>query len=154
MNYSSVAAILSDKVKAVGVTFSPAARREHSANPSGRLFTYKTTLDLKVGDLVLVPVSDNTEMGKDRQYGETAFGMKVAEVAEVDADLEFSSNINYKWVIQYVDMVAYEKLLENEKVAIGELRKIERKQYKAKMVEALSEQAGSDVTKIEFDPLG
>lgn len=86
----NIAAILRDDTTTVEVTV-----------PSGKLFTYVTNLQLKVNDLVVVPFG-----AEDR--------LTVLPVAVVHDELriEPNSEIQYKWVIQVVDVTEHHINLE------------------------------------------
>lgn len=64
--------------------------------PSTKLYTYVTHLPVKAGDTVIV---------------EAAGEIKLAHAVQVDndVDIEPNSNIAFKWVIDKVDIAAYEE---------------------------------------------
>ena len=82
----NIAAILREDATTCKVVFS-----------SGSLpYTYITNLPIKVEDWVVVPVGANGDL-------------KVAEVVQVDDDLEIEPNCDtkYKWVVAKIDMDAH-----------------------------------------------
>lgn len=86
----NIAAILRDDTTTVEVSFT-----------DGKLYTYVTNLQIKVGDLVVVP------SGREDR-------LIVLPVAQVHDELriEPNSETQYKWVIQVVDMTEYNVNLE------------------------------------------
>ncbi len=65
-------------------------------NQYSKGYHYKTNLDLKVGDLVVV---------------KTPSEWKVVEVFQVNCDVdEENSDIVYKWIVQKVDLANYNNL--------------------------------------------
>ena len=66
--------------------------------PTGELRTYKTNLDLQLGDHVVVRAKGG--------------GLYTAEVTKLNA--EHPEHVNFKWVVQKVDFTAYDKRLTDE----------------------------------------
>lgn len=86
----NIAAILRDDTTTIEVSVS-----------SGGYYTYVTNLPVKLGDLVVVPMGTNDEF-------------KVCPVVKVHDELriEPNSEIQYKWVVQVVDLTDYHTNLE------------------------------------------
>ncbi len=86
-----------DDLDDVVVTTKPAGAKAVRPVPGHlRLYTYVTHLDVKPGDTVVVNASSE---------------IKLAHVIRVDeqAEIEPNSTTAYKWVIDKVDMVAYDE---------------------------------------------
>jgi hypothetical protein len=86
-----------DDLDDIVVTSKPAGAKAVRPTPGHlRLYTYVTHLDVKRGDTVVV---------------EAAGEIKLANVIRVDeqAEIEPNSSVAYKWVIDKVDMVAYDE---------------------------------------------
>ena len=116
MNYSTAIFIASDEVKTVGVCF----------NDNGPSYTFKTTLDLKEGDVVIVE--------NDKAHT----GHKVVVVTELDSDIDMSnSTIEYKWVVQKLDTKYIEQTKEVEAQAIKQLKQAERVTRRKQIAEAM-----------------
>lgn len=126
MNYSALAAILHEGVTAVKVKFSGTAQ----------LYTYKTTLTLEVGDQVVVP-------GYKVPYA-------VAEVKEIDQLVDHESDINYKWIVDKVDLTAYEKTLELEDTMVEQVKLAERKKKRSELAATVKEFLPDEVKQIQF----
>jgi len=82
-----------------------------------KLYTYKVKkdIDLDVGDIVVVECKDELKC---------AMVMEIHEIIDID----FNSNIDYKWIIQKVDMENYQKQLDvdksvNEQIKLAEVKK-------------------------------
>lgn len=111
MNYSTSVMLVNASIRAMKTIYEP-----DTGNIKQTGYAFKT-LDptLKVGDLVLVPTN-------------TRFGFTVNKIIEADVDVDFDSNIEFKWIAAKVDLTDYENTLamESEAIALikkGELRK-------------------------------
>ncbi len=102
-------------------------------------YTYKTMLDLKVEDLVVVQTPD----GKFE-------AVRVEEVLEAhEVDLEA---FDYKWVVQKLDTEHFDQCKEMEKQLLNTLRKSERRQrieeMKKNVVEHLTDEERNITAKL------
>ena len=103
------------------------------AAPSGKLFTYVTNLQLKVNDMVVVPFGT-----EDR--------LTVVPVASVHDELriEPNSEIQYKWVVQVVDMTEYNVNLEKnaliEKTMSTTYQKTARAAFRQSTLQCVSDE--------------
>ena len=123
MNYSASITLIDERVRVIDVKFVNTARE------TPKICSYKS-LDpnIGVGDLVVVPAL--------YQDGKSRFS--VAEVVGVDGELEIDSKeIEYKWVVQRVNMSDYNDVLIREKAAIDILRKADRKQRRINLAKTL-----------------
>lgn len=116
MNSRTLASLMMDGLNTVKVTFTE----------GGKVYTYKTFDDHEIGDFVVVKVIDK---------------LKIVCIVGIDAvpDLIVNSSINYKWIVQKVDMTAYENLVEMENKLSDNLKIIEQKSVKANAKLALAE---------------
>lgn len=109
-----VLALLGDNVKAVEVTFPT----------SGGKYTYMTTLDLAVGDKVVVDTP--------------RAGLQVVEVINADAEWDIDAKFVYKFIVSKVDTSYHEDL----QVKINEVKEIveqnRRDQARKAIVESLN----------------
>lgn len=102
MNYTN-AILLANKATLVGCTF----------GSSQKLYSFKTTEDLKIDDYVVVQVA---------QSQSSPFGFAVVKVKALNVEADYENDINYKWVISKVPTEAFADLLEKEKNFVGALR--------------------------------
>lgn len=111
------------------------------AKPSGvlRAYTFKTTLELKEDDLVVVPHSTG--------------GMKVVKVVAVHAEpkIDLNANFDYAWTICKVDTSEYERIQKAEALASEELNKAEQKKLRAQALEGLQALYGEDIKSLEMN---
>lgn len=95
---------------------------------SKRTYTYKTTEKFEEGDRAIVCPNGI---------------LKVVTVREVHdtPQIDFGSNIEYKWIVQKVDLESYNKRMEQEELMAVELRKSiankKREEVKADLVKSL-----------------
>lgn len=126
MNYSTMAFLADDNVKAVECIFT----EEHyngSRNDNPKRYTYKTTLDLEPGDLVLV------ECAGASNY----FGYCCVRVVDVDVEIDMNAGHGYKWVVDKIDTKKIEETKKAEKELIKHIKKLEMKSRKQKFRETL-----------------
>lgn len=86
-----------------------------SNNP--RFYTYKAKHPIAVGDYVIVETGTNNPC---KLF--TAVVMKVDDFADIDTH----SDIDYKWIVQKVDMTEYNKIKNQEKEFLDSLKVIEK----------------------------
>lgn len=118
-------ALLNTELKTVGVQF-----KDMNGEAFGKVYTYKTDLELEVGDEVIVDAPST--------------GMTIVVVAEVHdiADLDEKASFEYKWIVGKVDTEAHEKRLEREEELAKEFAVVQRKVKKVKMVNELKRSLG------------
>lgn len=132
MNTSTLASILLESCKTIGVVFSG----------NSKTYTYKTTTQFEVGDFAIVP-SPAISLGEIAKP-------RVVEVVRVDVvpDLNPSATYDYKWVIQKVNFAAYNQLVSLENTVSEELRLLEQQSLRKKTKEVLIESLGITPTKL------
>lgn len=116
MNYSTSVFLINEHVRAVSCIY-----EDERENPGQKSWTYKTLdASIKVGDLVVVPSG-------------TRHKMTVAKVVEVDADIDFNSDIQYKWIVQRVDREAHETVLKQEAEAMAFVKSADKRRHKEEL---------------------
>lgn len=98
-------------------------------------YTYKTLLDVKVDDFVLVDTPSN--------------GYQVVQVREVLSALEVDLEVKfeYKWLIQKVDLEHYDKVIAMEKEVRSVVNKSKNKRAIKQAREAILEHADEEAVK-------
>jgi len=125
MNYSTAIFLISDKARAIGVTYEPC----EGAN----IIPYKTLdPDIKVGDYVVVPTT-------------TRHKMTVCKVVEVDMEPDLDSNKEMKWLVGTVDPASVEEIKKQEEDAITAIRSAEKRRKREELREALLADTGDAV---------
>ena len=91
----------------------------------GSGYTYKApkTMDLKVGDLVVV---------------ESKYGICLANVVRVDLDpvIDLDADFDYKWIAQRVDFTAYNELVLNEQTFNANMIEVERVKQRESLLDS------------------
>lgn len=107
MNYSTAVMLFNQDIRAVRVSYDPADK----VNGVVKSYIFKTLdPDLKVGDFVSIPT-------------DTRHLMTVGKIEEVDAEIDFDSGLEIKWVISSVPVSEYEGILSDEQTWIAEMKK-------------------------------
>lgn len=121
MNYSTAVMLINQNIRAVRVTYIKDTPKEAPT------YLFKT-LDksLEVDDYVVIPT-------------DSRHNMTVAQVVEVDAEVDYESSLPLKWLIDKVNVEGNEKILEEEAKWIETLKASEKtkkqKQLKQDMVD-------------------
>lgn len=120
-----LAAMLNDQLKTIEVQF-----KDCAGQPVGASYTYKTELDLEVGDEVVVD-SPST-------------GMTVVYVSQIHdlPQLDTQAPFQYKWVVSKVDRAGYDTRLETEADLEKEFAVIKHKQQRLNALNELKESLG------------
>lgn len=118
MNKHYILSLFDETVKTVGVKF----------NGIGRSYTYKTRLELAVGDKVVVDTPSN--------------GFQVVDVVRIDdePDFEVDSLIDYKWIVCKVDVTEHEANQAKDAELHKEIAKVQRKHHREAAKNALAAQ--------------
>lgn len=161
-NHSASVFLIDDNVRAIGVLFEKAVDFDNSIThyaddideeddpvyrkkPKRKVYASKQyvykTMDpsIKEGDYVVVETNDGTNAA-----------LKVARVVNIDADIQFHSSVEYKWIVDKIDMSKYRELIAQELVMIDKLKVIERKSQRAKLKSEVLAFAGDEVDKVKF----
>jgi len=125
MRIKNLIATLSTSLTTIGVQF-----KDHSGEGFGKVYTYKTDLQLEVGDEVIVDAPST--------------GLTVVKVARVDtlADINMNAPFTYKWVVGKVDVEAHAKRLEKEAELEKEFAAIQAKVRKMRQIAELKAALG------------
>jgi len=136
MNYTTAIFLISDKVKMHAVTFAPDDR---TVDAKARRYHFKTfDDDLQIGQYVVVPSSL-----KDKRD----HGMSVAQIQELDVEVDFDSGHEYKWIIGCVHPEDFENIKLQEEEAIAAIRKAEKTRRKKELRQDLMDDAGDELKK-------
>lgn len=119
MNYSTSVLLINPNIRVVRCEYDPDDTKSKVAN-------YFKTLDpnVKLDDLVVVPTR-------------TRHNMTVVRVKEVDVPYDINSPGELPWIVQRVNVEAYEKVLEEEKVAIEAIRSADIRRQREELGKAL-----------------
>ena len=121
MNYSTLALTVGDNVKAVGVKFYSEQFGDDVA-VRGKTYTYKTTVDLEVGDLAAVFVGKRP---------------KIVQVVKLNPLVSQNETIEYRWIVCKVEVADYLTNLEEEGKLIEDIQRIEATHQRQQVLEAL-----------------
>lgn len=128
MNTHYLHSLIDESVRTVGVRFNTAAGTGTSAPLwSQKVYTYKTREPFSIDDLVVV---------------EVPAGMSVAKVVRVDDDpqLDANTSLAYRWVVQKVDLRAYNALVDDDKRFEREIMKLQRKKHRESLRDLVTKQ--------------
>lgn len=108
MNPDKIVFLLNDSVRAIRAQYEPDELREHTAE-------WFKTMDpeIAVGDILVVPTRSRT-------------GFTTVKVTEVDAEIDYTSSGEVRWVAGRVDMAAFGELIDNEREAVKAVQNAER----------------------------
>lgn len=136
-NLNHLVSLLQEGYKTIGVVYSaqpveqyddhpfaPVRGQTHGQHAGSKVYTFKTFFDCKLGDVVILPPSSE---GKLPSMG---------TVVRVDdePELNFESEIEYKWAMAKLDTIAYDQVMEREKELVKMLRASEKKQQRDRLL--------------------
>lgn len=125
MNYSTAIFLVNKDVRAVSVSYEPDANDPTGKRGKAPFFTYKTIdPQLSVGDFVTIPT-------------DTRWNKTIARVEAVDLDVDFDSDVQFKWIIGHVSDVEYESILAMEAKGITAIRSAEKRRKQDELREKL-----------------
>jgi hypothetical protein len=127
MNYSLAVLLASDDVKLINCTF--------DTTGNGKWYTYKTILDVQVGDYVMVEANN---------------WYNIVRVSSLWADASMDDNINYRWAFAKVDFDELNRLKEKEDEAVKVIRKAELQRRRRALAQELG-LTGDETALISFD---
>ena len=109
MNYSTALMLINNNIRAIRCTYEPDV--ENRLSPR----TLFKTLDksIVVGDFVVVPTN-------------TRHKMTVVQVVEVDADVDFDSDVQVEWIICKVSIADHLQITAEEERAIKSIKDAEK----------------------------
>ena len=104
--------------------------KDHAGEGFGKVYTYKTDLELEVGDEVIVDAPST--------------GLTVVKVARVDtlADINMDAPFTYKWVVGKVDVDGHKARIEKEAELEKEFAAIKAKARKMRQIAQLKADLG------------
>lgn len=126
MNYSNVLFLISDKIRAIRVSY----------EENGRNQTIKKTFDpdIKVNDFVIVETN-------------TRHQMTVCKVEAVDVEVDFDSDDQLGWIISRVDLDAFEEYKRQEREAISVIKEAEKQDRKVALQQSIMRSTASTALK-------
>lgn len=133
MNYSTAIFLISDKVRAVAVTYEPDA--PHSPGSAARTIFKTMDAGIMVDDYVVVPT-------------DTRHLMTVCKVADVNVEVDLESNVEMKWIVGTVDRVDFEAIKSQEGDAIATIKSAEKRRKREELRKALIADAGDALKKL------
>lgn len=132
MNSTYLLAALDDTINSVSVTL----------ETNGPKYTYITRDRFEIGDLVVIPVRD---------------GFAIRKVVKFDspARVEQHASFEYKWAVQKVDLLNWERLNEITNEVNLKIEDIQRSKAREEMIQNLKDHLGdanlSDITEMISD---
>lgn len=143
MKNSHLASLLQEGFTTVKVMYGNIPDLREGTHTLEKRYTFKTFLDLKPGDVVVVP---------DNAYNKN---YSVAMVNSVDAapDIDFDADFEYKWIIDKVNMEQYEKVLQTEEAQVKALQKMRAEQVRQTALEGLKAVYGNNLEAVKQNVL-
>lgn len=133
MNYSTAVMLFNSEIRAVKVSYDP----DDLTNGKPKSYLFKTLdPDIKVGDFVAIPT-------------DTRHKMTVARVEEIEAEVDFDSSIEIKWIISRVPVDEYEGILADEQQWIAEMKKAQNRKKKEDIKKNMVEMYQADGASLE-----
>ena len=138
-NKTLAAFLVSDEVKMVGVKFEPVKEDGSAVHSSNRpkTYHYKTTMDLSIGDFVVVNTNNHDN-----------HGYEVAQICELDVEVDFASSHHFKWICSKLDFALYDNLKEQERNMISKVRSAEKAKQREELAEAMFADMSEDEQKL------
>lgn len=83
----------------------------------------------------------------------TANGLRVVRVIEVhdEPKIDIASDIEYKWIVQKVDMTAFDNIMAEEERIANVLRDVEKRKIRQQAREQLAAWIGDEFDKLSID---
>lgn len=153
MNYSTLSFLTSDEVIGINCVFQGKSNLD-VAYPKGiddglrskaylkrKKYTYKTTdKSIKVGDLVVVQCE-----GESKNYG-----YAIVEVVETNVEIDFNTEISYKWIVNKVEAEKLELTIKAEEALIDKVKRVEKIAKKQQLLLALGLSGVTDLKLSDF----
>ena len=119
MNYTTAVMLINEDIRVVNTIYEPQLEN-HPEQPK----TSFKTLDKKVsvGDYVIVPSS-------------TRHGFTVAQVADVDIEVDFESPKEIKWLVGNISRESYKNVIQEEGKWIAALKESEKRKKREEIKE-------------------
>lgn len=134
MNYSTAVFLINDKVRAVLGTY------EAGDNAAKTMFkTFDATVNK--GDFVLVPTN-------------TRHNMTVVKITDVDVEFDIETTTNVEWVIERIDLSAFEQMKAQEQAAITTIQSAEKNRKRKALREAIFADAETTLNKLPIAAIG
>jgi hypothetical protein len=126
MNYSTAVFLINDQVRALYVVYGPLPQDdgEYGKQQIPRYLVKTLDTEIEVGDYVIVPAT-------------VGHRMQIAKVVDTEAEIDFDSTTVVPWIIQRVDLDAFNQTIKQEKVAISKIREAAVMEKKKKLAQSL-----------------
>lgn len=133
MNYSTAVMLFNQDIRAIRVSYDP----NDKVNGVPKSYIFKTLdPDLKVGDFVSIPT-------------DTRHLMTVARVEELEAEIDFDSTMEIKWIISRVPTKEYQAILDDEQAWIAEMKKAQNLKKKEDIKKSMLDMYQANGTSLE-----
>ncbi len=138
MNYSSAVMLVNPNIRAIHVIYEP----EIEGKPKQQRYTFKT-LDatIKTNDLVVIPT-------------DTRHGYTVVKVVDTDVEVDFDSTVQLKWIVDKVNLQAYDLVLVEEGKAISAIKESEKRKKREEIKKNLLDMHEEDLKGLAITNMG
>lgn len=134
MDSSKIVFLVNDHVSAV--------RAVYEDDNSAKKYVFKCfDQSIKIGDLAVV------------QTG-TRFGFTVVKILETNIDVDFDSPIEFKWLVQKVDLDGFNGILAQEGQAIAAVQSAELRRKKAELRRTMFADAAENIAALPLAGIG
>lgn len=131
MNYSTAVMLINEHIRPIKVTY----EKQAQGGPKVATYLFKTLDEtIKAGDYVVIPT-------------DTRHLMTVAQVEEVDCDVDFESTLEIKWVISRVQTEEAAHILVEEAKWIETLKASEKRKKREEIKKNMIDYYNGDLEK-------
>jgi len=133
MNYSTAIFLVSDRVRAISVTY------DFGENANRTIFK-SMNRKISVDDYVVIPT-------------DTRHGMTVCKVVDVDVEIDLDQSATIEWIVGVVDTIDFKDIQNQEAEAIAIIKSAEKRRKRDELRESLIADTGDALTTLPiFDP--
>ncbi len=120
---NNICSLFQDNFKTISVQF----------QEGYKLYTYKCLKDVEIedGDTVVV-------------FARNEYKCATVKAVHENSEIDYDSNITYKWIVQKVDTNLHDEILESEAKFAKAFKQIRKKALKKKAVDQFKEFLGED----------
>jgi len=134
VNYSTAVMLFNSDIRAIKVSYDPNDKLSSGAVKS---YTFKTLdPDIQVGDYVAIPT-------------DSRHNITVGRVEEVDAEIDFDSSLEIKWIVSRVPYTEYQSILADEQTWIAQMKKAQNLKKKEDIKNSMLEMYKADGSSLE-----
>lgn len=131
MRNSHIVLLINDSVSVVKCSY--------ESGHQAPVYSFKTTIpDLAVGDLVVIPTDSRHKF-------------TVVRVEETDVDWDYDSGVELKWIVDRVDIPAYQAILDYEQKAITAVQKAERRKKREELKSSVLADQAADLEALQIE---